>query len=417
MKVAHILRKLDPLEWSGTEMAMHRLLHGLRGHGVTPAVFCPRLRGRRAVRDPLVESGFQVRRFNAFVPVIGLSEARKRQLVAVGGNLMSLDLFPWLWREQDLSVIHAHTLGRLGGIALTVARKRQLPFVVTIHGGVLDLPPTVQRSFNSGQKEGWEWGKFFGLLFQSHRLFRDADAVLTCNAREAALLREQLPDKQIVVQAHGVPIEVYAQDCREVALEVFPTIRGREVILCLGRIDPIKNQGWLLEQAPRLFEKHPGSLLVLAGPCTDESYGRQIRKQIQHLGIDQRVLLTGGLPPNDPRTVGLLQQSRLLVLPSLSETFGLVILEAWAAGTMVVSVRASGPAALVEEGRNGWFFDLDQPETFHEAVDRTLADPARARAMAEEGRHVAQQYSVSALAGQLARLYARLVEEKQCITS
>lgn len=398
-------------------MAIQRLLHGLRDHGVVPTVFCPRLRHGVPGADPLTASGFHVRRFNAFVPVLGLSESRKRQLVAVGGNLMSLDLLPSLWRDQDLSVIHTHTLGRLGGIALTVARMRQLPFVVTIHGGVLDLPEKLQSSFNAGQKQGWEWGKFFGLLFQSHRLFKDADAILTCNEKEAALLREQLPEKHIIVQSHGVPIEVYRQDCRRSALAAFPSIAEREVILCLGRIDPVKNQGWLLEQAPRLFARHPDSLLVLAGPCTDEPYGRQLRKRLQELGIGDRVLLTGGLPPNDPRTVGLLQLCRFLVLPSLSETFGLVILEAWAAGAVVLSVRASGPAALVENGRNGWFFDLDQPESFHAMADRVLADPDRARTMAEDGRRVAERYSVSALAGRLANLYARLVEHKQCITS
>ncbi len=398
-------------------MAIQRLLQGLREHGVQTTVYCPRLRNGNPTPDPLAQSGFSVRRFNAFVPVLGLSQARKRQLIAVGGNLMSLDLVPSLWREKQLSVVHTHTLGRLGGIALTVARKRQLPFVVTIHGGVLDLPEKVQRSFNTGVERGWEWGKFFGLLFQSHRLFRDADAILTCNSSEAALLQKRFPDKRVLVQPHGVPTEIYRKDCRHSALDAFPAIQGRDVLLCLGRIDPVKNQGWLLEQAPKLLEKYPRLMLVLAGPCTDEPYGEQIQNRIRELGIAERVLLTGALPPNDPRVVGLLQVSRLLVLPSLSETFGLVILEAWAAGTCVASVRASGPTALVEHGSNGWFFDLERPESFHLAVEQTLADRARAEEMAERGRRVAERYSVTALAGQLGKLYAHLVEEKRCTTS
>src|SRR5512133_666849 len=98
MRAAHLLRKLDPAEWSGTEMAVQRLLEGLREQGVTPVIYCPRIAAGTA--DPLNSSGFQVQRFKAFVPIVGLSRERKQQLVSVGGNLMSFDLLPALWKEK-----------------------------------------------------------------------------------------------------------------------------------------------------------------------------------------------------------------------------------------------------------------------------------------------------------------------------
>jgi glycosyltransferase involved in cell wall biosynthesis len=415
MLIAHILRKLDPAEWSGTEMAIQRLLDGLRAHGVQARVFCPRL-PLPAEPDPLVRAGVPVHRFRAFVPVLGLSQERRRQLVSVGGNLMSFQLLPTLWRQRDLAVIHTHTLGRLGGIGLTVARQRRLPFVVTIHGGLLDLPKKLQQTFNEPLDHGWEWGKLFGLLFQSHRLLRDADAILTCNSREAALLQQQLPAKRVVVQPHGVPLHLYQKDHSVAALTAFPQLANRDVLLCLGRLDPVKNQGWLLDQLPAIVQKHPRALLVLAGPCTDEPYGRLLREKIQKADFSAHVLLTGGLPPNDPRVIGLLQTARVLLLPSLSETFGLVILEAWAAGTMVISARASGPAALVRSGNNGWLFDLEDPAGFHQALERTLGDRMEARSMVQRGRELAAQYGIEAVAAHLRTLYEELVEEKLCTT-
>jgi alpha-maltose-1-phosphate synthase len=419
LRVAHVLRKLDPAEWSGTEMAIHRLVDGLRAHDVLPTVFCPRALPESpngTGEDPLTRSGFEVRRFRAFVPVLGLSRQRRRQLVSVGGNLMSFDLVPALWRLKQLSLIHAHTLGRLGGIALRIAKQRQIPFVVTIHGGVFDLPEKVKLAFQEQVDCGWEWGRFFGWLFQSHRLFCDAAAILTCNTREAALLQEKFPGKKIVVQPHGVPLEVYRNDDRETARAAFPQIIGRELLLCLGRIDPIKNQAWLIEQAPAVFERHPRAVLVLAGPCTDKPYGEVISGRIRELGLKDRVLLTGGLPPNDPRLIGLLQSAEVLLLPSLSETFGLVILEAWAAGTLTISARASGPAALIQHGHNGWLFDLDHPQGLHETLDQTLARPDLARQMVERGAQLAEAYDVHALAGRLKLLYQDVIEEKQCVT-
>jgi glycosyltransferase involved in cell wall biosynthesis len=416
MRVVHLLRKLNPAQWSGTEMALQRLFDGLRSQGIDSVVYCPQIESE-GPPDPLVTSGFHVQRFRAFVPILGLSRQRRRQLISVGGNLMSFDLISSLWRERSASVIHTHTLGRIGGIGLTIAKQRQLPFVVTIHGGVLDLPEQIKQSFNSPVDHGWEWGKLLGLLFQSHRLFCDADAILTCNAKEAALLQQRFPAKRILVQPHGVPVELYRKDHRAAAQSAFPQIRDRDVLLCLGRIDPIKNQSWLLEQAPAVFQRHPKALLVLAGPCTDEPYGAAIEQRIRQLGLQDRVLLTGLLPPNDSKVVGLLQSARTLLLPSLSETFGLVILEAWAAGITVLSANASGPAALVQHGRNGWLFDLNAPQTFHEALDCILSDPLRAQQMARRGAETAGQHSVSALSGRVKTLYEELITEKtSCAT-
>jgi glycosyltransferase involved in cell wall biosynthesis len=415
MRVAHLLRKLDPAEWSGTEVAVQRLVEGLKALAIDSMVFCPRLEPGSET-DPLVRSGFQVHRFRAFVPVIGLSRERRRQLVSVGGNLMSFDLIPALWRVQSLAVIHAHTLGRIGGIGLTVARKRHIPFVVTIHGGVLDLPAKVQAAFTAAREKGWEWGKLFGALFQAHRLFTNADALLTCNPREGALLQERFPTKRVYVQPHAVPVERYQQDRREAARAAFPRISDRQVLLCLGRVDPVKNQGWLLEQAPKVFKKHPQALLVLAGPCTDEPYGKLLEERIRQSGLQDRVLLTGGMASEDPRLVGLLQLAELLLLPSISETFGLVILEAWAAGKTVLSSRTSGPAALIEHGRNGWLFDLDQPNDFNETLARALKDTTRLKEMAANGARIAQQYSIRALAVRMKGLYEQLIEQKLCAT-
>jgi starch synthase len=416
MRAVHVLRKLDPTEWGGTETALHRLFDGLRDQGITPVVYCPQLE-HEVESDPLVESGYEVQRFKAFVPVWGISEERRRQMIAVGGNLMSFDLVAELLFEQNCSVIHSHALGRLGAIARAFASQRKVPFLLTIHGGVLDLPEKVKQSFNAPLTHGVEWGKLFGFLFQSHRLFRDADAILTCNPREAALLQEKLPGKRIIVQPHGVDMALYSRDCRAEALKAFPQLRNRKVLLSLGRIDPIKNQSWLLGQAPELFRNHPDTILVLAGPCTDEPYGQSIERQKQQLGLNGRLLMTGGLASQDPKLIGLLQLADVLVLPSVSETFGLVLLEAWAAGTAVLASRTSGASALIEDGQNGWLFDLEQPATFHQALARLLREPRRSAEMAEFGaKKVREEYSISSLAGRMKSLYEELIEEKACVT-
>jgi glycosyltransferase involved in cell wall biosynthesis len=414
LRIAHVLRKYNPAEWGGTETAIQRLFTGLRKHGVGSVVFSPQIANVFAA-DPLTEAGCDIRRFRAFLPVLGLLPAERQRQIAVGGNLMSLDLPLILWREPDISVIHTHALGRIGSVAAFIALLRRVPLVVTIHGGYLDLPEAVKESFEKA-KHGWEWGKIFGLLLRSRRLLQHADAVLTCNPREAALLRAQFPGKRVVVQPHGISMKFYRKNCRKQANEAFPQIHDREMLLCAGRIDPVKNPRWLVEQSPVIFQRHPNALLVLAGACTDEVYGALLRARIHDLGLENHVLLTGGLPPGDARLTGLYQEARAVLLPSVSETFGLVILEAWAAGTAVIASRTSGATALIREGHNGWLFDHGDGRAFYKAVDTVLLKPETAARFAAEGsKLVAAEYDNAALAGQMKNLYVKLIEEKHAL--
>ena len=422
MRTVHLLRKCDPAEWGGTETAIQRLCVGLRRHEVEVVVYCPQPErspgeaGGESVPHPLAASGATVRHFRAFVPVCGISAAERRRLVAVGGNLMSWGLGRGLRQEPECAVLHTHSLGRLGGIAAAVARRRSIPLVVTIHGGLLDLPAALKASFQRGTRRGFEWGKVFGWCLRSRQLLEQSSAILTCNPREAALLQARHPDRLIQVQPHGVPTEDYALDRRAAALAAFPRLAGREVVLAVGRVDPVKNQLWLVEQLPALRRRHPTALLVLAGPATDATYRQSLEARIQALGLADHVCLTGGLPPGDPRLVGLLQTARVLVLPSLSETFGLVILEAWAAGTAVLCSRTSGALALVRERENGWLFDVAEPHQFHAALDEVLRVPEVARGLAAAGgRLVRAEYDTTVLAGRLKRLYTQLTEERHAL--
>ncbi len=412
MRVAHLLRKYNPAEWGGTETAIQRLFEGLRKQSVASVVYCPEIEGDFGIRDPLRSSGCQVRRFSAFLPVLGISAREKRQMISVGGNLMSFNLISSLWREREISVIHTHALGRIGGIGRAIARRRGLPLVVSIHGGVLDLPENVRTAFSEPAAKGWEWGRVFGWLLGSHDLLNEADAIVTCNPKEAALWREKFPNRHVMVQPHGVPVETYRTNHRAAALKSFPRIKGRRVLLCVGRIDSVKNQAWLVNQAPVILKNHPDAILVLAGACTDESYGESMAGAIRDLGLENSVLLTGGLPPGDPRLIGLLQQAEALLLPSVSETFGLVLLEAWAAGTAVISSRTSGATTLIRDRENGWLFDLEQPETFHAAVNEALQNHGLRKESAARGGHLAAtEYNTDVLAERMKNLYEQLIEE------
>ncbi len=413
MHIAHLLRKYNPDEWGGTETALKQLISNLNAREMAGSIYCPRCPPYSG-GDPLAQTGWPIHRFHAFLPIAGLSDEQKKAHWAVGGNIMSFDAAWKLWKEPGLSLIHTHTCNRLGGVALTAAKARNLPLVVSIHGGFLDLPPALEAQIQASQERGWEWGKIFGWIVGARKVLQEADAILTVNPKEAQLLNERYPNKRIIYQPHSICVDSYQTDHRDTAYRMFPQLIKRKVLLILGRIDPIKNPAWAAHQLPALLRQDPEITLVFAGPATDASYAQELQKWLKEHRLLDHCLFTNALPTESPQLTGLLQLADLLLLPSQSETFGLVILEAWAAGTATIASRTTGAANLIEHEKNGWLFDLDKPESFHQLIVGLLKHPKKRQDAAASGLEVIKKnYDSSLIGGRICDLYQTLIEEKQ----
>lgn len=415
MRVAQILRKYDPREWGGTETALRELLRGLRENDTESVVFAPN--PQKPVdpdKDVLRNDGFEVQRFRAFLPVFGANDIDRKRLLAVGGNIMSFDAPLRLLQEPSLDVIHTHALNRLGGIARIVARKRRIPFVATIHGGYLDLPSAVAEQLAAPTRSGIDYGKPFGWLLRSRHVLEDADAVITVNPREAQLLRAKFPALRVEVIPHGIPFAHYVRDHREEAERFIPAIRGRTVLLIVGRIDGIKNQGFVVDLMPEVKRLLPNSLLLLVGPETDAEHARYVRSRIRERGLENSVLVPGPLAPNDKRLIGLYQCAHVALLPSLTETFGLVLFEAWAAGCPVIASATTGAKQVVREGENGFLFQHGDAPSFFHALRCTLESEERRKALGYAGQTLVRSHFDTAVCVRRTRdLYAELRKTKQ----
>jgi starch synthase len=406
MHVAHLLRKYDPNEWGGTETHLKQLVDRLEQQGVTTRTLAPTpptpTEGSSLIRSPITP-------FKAYLPFLGISRKEREKLWSIGGNLISFDLMRLLWREPNLSLIHSHTGGRLGAAALQVARLRKVPLVLSIHGGLLDMP--LQLKEHLQKPAGWDIGKPFGYFTQARYLPELADALITVNPKEAKLLQERYPGKEILYQPHGVSVEAYQATHSQEAKRLFPQIKGRPLLLILGRIDPIKNQLWVIQQLPRLLQKHPRLLCLFVGPVTHEGYNQELRSWIEQKGLSNHCLFTGVLATESPALIGLLQASTLMVLPSVSEPFGLVILESWAAGTPVLASRTTGTTHLIEEGKTGLLFDLESPGEFIKKADSLLTNSQQSQRITEHGLNQVQKLYNSATVGRkFEELYRRLCQ-------
>ena len=187
-----------------------------------------------------------------------------------------------------------------------------------------------------------------------------------------------------------LPGAVLGKPWAEDALAAFKrkfTLDTPHVILAVGRFIPRKGHLTLVRAMPRILERFPDALLVLAGvgPCLQPAVREAIR-----LNVREQVLFPGRLSDEDVQ--GLYQACEVFALPTGQdargqvEGFGLVFSEAHAYGKPVVAGRSGGVVEAVIDGETGLLVDPNQPEALAGAILALLSDPARARQLGENGK-------------------------------
>ena len=136
-KVAHVMRRFTREKWGGTETVVFNLARECEAAGVPSPIFCTDM---FAAPGEEKLAGVSIRRFPYTFPWLFLGEDAKAKLRLKGGSPLSWGIFRGLMREPGLSIIHTHVQHRLGGTARTAARLKNIPYVVSIHGGHFTMP-------------------------------------------------------------------------------------------------------------------------------------------------------------------------------------------------------------------------------------------------------------------------------------
>ena len=178
-------------------------------------------------------------------------------------------------------------------------------------------------------------------------------------------------------------------------------LAGRAPILVhAAMLRPEKGHRTALQAIARLKGSHAGLLHVIAGAGPEEPRLRQLAAE---LGLQDAVLFAGLVMPVYP----LLARADLLIMPSLEEPLGQSQIEALALGVPVVVSDAGGLPETVTHGETGWIARAGDVEAWRSAIGEALADPARARAMAQRGREfVERTFAPDAFLSGLARQLA-----------
>jgi len=173
----------------------------------------------------------------------------------------------------------------------------------------------------------------------------------------------------------------------------------------VGRLSHDKGAIHAAEAVRRLRRRGRAVSLALVGATTPE-----FERFYRGLPVAERdaVRPLGLLPERDKHAV--LARSRFLLLPSHSDSFGIVLLEAWSHGRPVIAARAGGIPGVVDEGVNGLLAPFGDVAALAGAAERLLADEALARRLGESGREkVANEYNWDAVAERVHAHYADIL--------
>jgi D-inositol-3-phosphate glycosyltransferase len=245
---------------------------------------------------------------------------------------------------------------------------------------------------------------------------QQADLLIASTADEAGDLINAYkanPDHVFVVPP-GVDLATFQPIDRAEARRKIGYDSGR-VLLFVGRLERLKGVEIAIRALALLRDReHDDLRLIVLGEDSrdgDESEKERLKAVAASVGVRDRVDFLGSVAQHE--LPYFYAAADACVMPSYSESFGLVALEAQACGCPVVASGVSGLRSVVRDDVSGYLIDGHDPAEYAERIGRLLADPELAQQMGRRGRLLAQRFSWTRTADRLDDLFEQVIEGAQ----
>ncbi|MBF0367836.1 MAG: glycosyltransferase [Magnetococcales bacterium] len=320
----------------------------------------------------------------------------------------------------EFDVVHAHMLwDHPVWAASRIAQKHRIPFILTPHGSMM---------------EPWRHRTPHKRLYRAllgNTILKHTAALHALNQEEEAACRRARVTTPIRIVPNGLEKAEFQQNGNlERGLQRWPNLRGKRVLLYLGRLWEGKGLGLLarawancmgrspgadprklpdahhIHSPNKIISREPSWILVLAGPDY-RGFRQALEKELVSLGIDQQLFLPG--PVSGEAKMDLLGLASGFVLPSLSEGFSMALLEGMAQGLPAIYTTGCHFPALAEQGGG---IEVEASETGLESGLRQFfaMNPSSQQEMGQRGYQLAQsQFTMDRVAGDLEEIYREAI--------
>jgi 1,2-diacylglycerol 3-alpha-glucosyltransferase len=286
-------------------------------------------------------------------------------------------------------VMHIHSPFNVGRLGLTVGRRMKVPVVFTYHtmyNMYAHYVPLIGKAASEIVEK------------MAFRVADSVDVVITPSSALADYLRSNGVKTPILPIPNGVPIEEFQNGDPTFLQRVYKVPSDVKVVLTSGRLGLEKNLSTLLN-AFSLIARSSDSVLVMVG---DGPERHNLQRLADSLEISERVFMVGTVEPE--RMADVYAGADIFMFTSLTDTQGLVLVEAKAAGVPAVAVGALGVKDMVIDGEDGYLCN-NRPEELAEKVLYLLNNPDKLSSISQNAKHNAREFSREVYAKRLLECY------------
>jgi len=388
-RVAYLSIHTSPLatpgsgDAGGMNVYVHELAQTMARRGVEVDVYT---RGEDGVVE--VAPGYRV------VHIRGASSGDPAELV---GGFAEAIVTLATRRQAAYDVVHSHYwLSGWAGLLLHEVLK--VPLAISFH--------TLGRVKDANRRPGDPAESLLRIAAEAEVIAR-AGCIVASTPVEAGELIEhyRANPERLCVSPPGVDHERFSPGSREEARRSLGLGSG-PLVLFVGRVQPLKGPDIALDAFAAISgDLSDARLMVVGGPSgvagTDTA--RALRTAVARHGLEDRVRFVPAMPHDELPAV--FRAADVVVVPSRSESFGLVAAEAQSCGVPVVAARVGGLPFVVEDGVSGLLVEGWDPAGYAAAVRRVLTEPGLAAALGAGAVKHAEQFSWPATADRLLELY------------
>jgi glycosyltransferase involved in cell wall biosynthesis len=315
----------------------------------------------------------------------------------------------WLWVFKQVEafnpdILHINTEMVIAEFGFLYAKAHNLPAIYTFHTMWEDYGPNYFPLFPAFMVKSFIRGVLKNILRRSYK-------VIVPTQQIEAVVHKYEPDTETFLLPTGIDPAFFVHDKAEIEAfkeafnALYPETSGKKILLMAGRVVKEKNIGFLLQILPGILEKNPDTTLVIVGSGPDLEF---FMKEAKQYGVESACVFTGYM--NRSQLSLMYSISDVFVFPSLTDTQGLVTLEAMSSGIPVVAIGALG-TLMVMGGDNGGFMVKDDPREFTDKVLRLLNDGELYRRKSEEAKIHARAWALEEITKKLTVIYRETIAE------
>lgn len=375
-----ILHLLDTEQFAGTEQHILTLISALDEIGVVNLIGC---RKDSALHDRAIAQGISV------VPLFDRHFSMYASIAATRGIRLAS-------RKHAIDVLHAHN-GRTELLAAIVRLLTDVTVVSTQHFiGPRHLSYSGIRRIVSKAMHSWVGRKV------------SATIAVSAAVQQAALNRKYYTQEKISVILSGiVPASTVTSEVIQKVRAELGCAPDQLLIVTAARLELEKRIDCLISAIPEIVAHYPSARFAIVGKGKLHD---ALTKQVSEAQVEKNVIFTGFREDAQD----LIAACDIFVLPSPNEPFGLVLLEAMAAGKPVIAAAQGGPLEIVEDGVTGLLFDPNNANSLADKIAILLGEEELRTSMGRQGAlRFARSFTARRMAQETVDIYERAVGSRR----